>query len=255
MAEVQGNTRDGSRIGFGLGAVIIASTALVAVILGGLYTLGAEAWIKALFAWIDDLGWLGLVAFGLIDAIAMVLLLPASVFTIGAGFLFGTVRGVLVILLATTIGAVIAFLLGRTFSNRLRTHLQRYPKVCAVIDSAAAGGWRTVLLTRLVPFFPFKLSNYVFGLTTLRLRDFTMGTFIGIMPWTVTNVLVGALAGDITTALSTNRSRPPWEWGLYGVGLIALIVLLHTVGKRAAAALEEHGGGCAEVSDPPRRTV
>lgn len=45
----------------------------------------------------------------------------------------------------------------------------------------APRGCNIVLLTRLVPFFPFKLSNYFFGLTHSSLRGFVLGTIVAVV--------------------------------------------------------------------------
>ncbi len=250
--QVKESPAGSERANFGLGLTgfVLASTAFVALLLALLYGLGAKEWAIALLRWIDELGFAGMLVFGLIDAIAVVFLLPGAILTLGAGYLFGPVNGTLIIVVATGVGASIAFMLARGVGgSALHARLTRRPKVAAIIKSVSDGGCQTVLLTRLVPFFPFKLSNYVFGLTAVRFRDFAIGTFLGIVPLTVTNVLAGSLAGDIATAVSAERTRPWWEWGLYGGGLVALFFLLRGLGRRAEAELAKRRSTEASAPD------
>ncbi|MEQ8662349.1 MAG: TVP38/TMEM64 family protein, partial [Gammaproteobacteria bacterium] len=87
------------------------------------------------------------------------------------------------------------------------------------------------------PFFPFKASTYAFGLTTMRLRDFALGTALGIVPLTVVNVAIGALAGDVASVIASDRERAAWEWAVYAAGLIPLCILVVVIGRRAERRL------------------
>ena len=121
-----------------------------------------------------------------------------------------------------------------------------------ITSAISSGGWQVILLSRLIPFFPFKASNYVFGLMNFRFRDFLGATFVGIIPWSVTNVYIGWLAGDLATASATDRARTPLEWGLYAGGLVIAVGFLVYVGRRAERALREleQAGNDAAPADP-----
>jgi len=67
------------------------------------------------------------------------------------------------------------------------------------------------MLSRLVPFFPFKLSNYFFGLTRFSLRGLVFGTLVGIIPFSVHNVYLGAIAADLATLGTRTAHRTPLE--------------------------------------------
>jgi len=96
-----------------------------------------------------------------------------------------------------------------------------------------------VLLTRLIPFFPFKPANYVFGLAKFRLRDFVLGTVIGIIPFTLTNVYLGSIAADLATLGAGRQPRTPWQWGAYTVGLLIAIAALIYITRTAKRILAE----------------
>ena len=67
--------------------------------------------------WIQGLGPMGWVIFVLLYIAATVLLLPAVVLTLGAGAIFGILKGWIIVSTAATLGATSAFLIGRYFAR------------------------------------------------------------------------------------------------------------------------------------------
>ena len=92
----------------------------------------------------------------------------------------------------------------------------------------------------MVPFFPFKLSNYLFGIMRFPTLPFAAGTFLGIVPFSLHNVYLGALAADIATLGVRSSERSGLEWGLYGAGFLATIAVVLTVNRLAREALDEN---------------
>ena len=86
----------------------------------GLLTLLLLVWLlpvadylQAALAWIQanpSISWL---VYALLYMVATVLMLPGSILTLGAGFLFGLVYGYMLVAEASVIGATLAFLIGR----------------------------------------------------------------------------------------------------------------------------------------------
>lgn len=184
--------------------------------------------------WIAALGIWGQVLFVLIYVAATVLLIPGSALGLGAGALFGVVRGSVLISVASTLGATCAFLLGRYLARDWVTKkIEDKPSFAAMDRAVADEGWKIVFLTRLSPVFPFTLLNYAFGLTRVSLRDYVLASWIGMMPGTVMYVYLGSLA----RAEVADRQRTPAEWTLYGVGLLATIAVVAVVTRIARRAL------------------
>ena len=98
-------------------------------------------------------------------------------------------------------------------------------------------GWKIVGLTRLSPIFPFNLLNYAYGLTKVSLRDYFFASWIGMFPGTVMYVYIGSLAGSVATVGAEERVRTTGEWVLYGVGLVATVVVTIYVTRLARKAL------------------
>ena len=195
--------------------------------------------VVSFLEWLEGLGAWAPFLFILIDMLAVVLVLPGVILTLGAGFMFGILRGSLYVLIGTTIGATIAFLIARyLFGEKATGFFLGHSKLKLVNDEFKRAGWKFVLLTRLVPFFPFKLSNYLFGLMQISLQDFILGVFFGIMPFTITNVYIGSLAADLATIGSRTASRSKMEWTIYGIGVIIAIVAVIYITLMARKALD-----------------
>lgn len=115
--------------------------------------------------------------------VGTVLLLPGTVMSFVGAYLFGVWQGTLLTWIGATIGATLAFLvakaLGRDFVNQLLGG-----RLKALDERLSEHGFTGLLLIRLVPVFPFNGVNFGAGLTGIRLRDYVLGTALGILPGT-----------------------------------------------------------------------
>lgn len=226
--------------------VVVATVLLLAaaaVAVSGRIDIGPR--VVALLAWIDGMGAFGPLLLIAADVLVVVLVLPGVWLTLGAGFLFGVVEGSLYIVIGTSIGATIAFLVApHLLGPRSAAWLVRHPRARLLEGMLTESGWKIVLATRLIPFFPFKVANYVFGLARFRLRDFVAGTVLGIIPFTVTNVYIGSLAADLAVLGVRDGPRGNWEWFLYAGGAFvacAVVVYLARIARRILKAELERG--------------
>jgi uncharacterized membrane protein YdjX (TVP38/TMEM64 family) len=192
--------------------------------------------LKQALDWVGRLGPWGPAIFIAIYVVATVLLIPGSVLTLGAGAVFGLIRGTLIVSVASTLAATAAFLIGRYLARAaVARRIEGNEKFAAVDRAVAAEGWKVVFLTRLSPVFPFTLLNYAFGLTQVKLLHYVLASWIGMLPGTVMYVYLGSLA----QAASGERSRTTGEWILYGVGLLATIGVTIFVTRIARKALSQ----------------
>lgn len=114
------------------------------------------------------------------------LALPGVTFAILAGILFGPVLGTFCCSLATTIGAVLAFLLGRFFLKDTVKPMalkNKYLKKWLFGDSNQNQLF-VLMLTRLIPVFPYNLQNFAYGVTDIRFSTYTIGSFLFMIPGT-----------------------------------------------------------------------
>jgi len=114
----------------------------------------------------------------------------AAVMSLAGGALFGLGVGVVVISLASTIGATLACAVARYL---LRDAVnRRFGDRLARIDEGMAreGAWYLLSL-RLVPAFPFFVVNLLMGLTVMPLRTYFWVSQLGMLPATVVFVNAG----------------------------------------------------------------
>lgn len=226
-------------LGLSLKRRIVIGSVLLLAFVGTLFYFQKKIHVVSFLEWLDGLGAWAPFLFILIDMLVVVLVLPGVMFTLGAGFMFGVLRGSLYVIIGSTIGATIAFLIARYFfGERTTGFFLAHSKLKMVNNEFKRAGWKFVLLTRLVPFFPFKLSNYLFGLMQISLRDFVIGVFFGIMPFTITNVYIGSLVADLATIGSRTASRSKMEWTIYGIGVVIAIVAVIYITLMARKALD-----------------
>lgn len=189
---------------------------------------------------INGLGPWGPFLFAIFYILACVFFIPASLLTLGAGVIFGVLKGTVIVSISSIIGATAAFAVGRYFardwvSKRISGNL----KFKAIDDRVAEEGWKIVGLTRLSPVFPFNLLNYAYGLTKVSFRDFVLASWIGMLPGTIMYVYIGSLVGDLAGLTSGGGGRSTIEWTFYIVGFLATVAVTLYITHIARAALSK----------------
>jgi len=216
---------------------LLAAAVIIILFLAARY-FHIQELLRSSLDWVAGLGGWGPVIFISIYIAACVLFIPGSILTLGAGVLFGVVKGSLIVSVAATLGASCAFLVGRYFAREwVAQKIEGNPRFKAIDEAVAREGWKIVGLVRLSPIFPFNLLNYAFGLTKVSLRDYFLASWIGMIPGTVMYVYIGSLAGDLARLGAGGRSRTGAEWGLYVVGLVATITVTVYVTRLARKTL------------------
>jgi uncharacterized membrane protein YdjX (TVP38/TMEM64 family) len=217
--------------------IILALIVIAALIAAAKY-FDLQQVFRDTLAWISGLGPIAPLIFVVIYILACVLLLPGSILTLGAGVVFGVVKGSIAVSIGSTLGATGAFLVGRYLTRAwVSGKVAGNEKFTAVDEAVAREGWKIVLLTRLSPVFPFILLNYAFGLTKVSLKQFILASWAGMIPGTIMYVYIGSLAGDLASLGAGGRTRTTGEWILYGVGLLATLVVTVFVTRVAKKAL------------------
>ncbi len=177
-------------------------------------------------AWLRDAGLFGPLLFIALYALAAVLFLPGTVMTLAGGALFGPWWGFLFNLTGATLGATLAFLSARYVSGdwiarRGGVRLQ------ALIRGVEDEGWRFVVFVRLVPLFPFNLSNYALGLTRIPLPHYVLASFLAMAPGAFIYTWFGHAGREaLTDGEDLARTL------LLALGLFAVLVFLPRVIRR-----------------------
>lgn len=223
---------------------------LVVVALLAFRTFEGPQRLLAAVEWVRGAGLLGGLAFALLMLVATVLLLPASVLTLGAGFVWGPLVGFAVVLPSAVLASTAAFLLSRGVARAwVERRLGHSARFQAIDEAVGQGGLRLVLLLRLSPLLPFNLLNPTLGLTRVSLRDYVVGSAIGMAPGAFLYLYLGSLVTSASQLLSGDRpSAGSLGAALYALGLVATVVVTVWVTRAARAALSkalpaEAGGG------------
>jgi uncharacterized membrane protein YdjX (TVP38/TMEM64 family) len=189
--------------------------------------------------WIEDLGYVGGIAFILIYIIATIAFIPGSALTLGAGAVFGVLWGSLYVFVGATLGAIAAFLIGRYLARDwIGKRIEGNQQFVAIDQAVANSGVKIVLLTRLSPVFPFNLLNYAFGITGVRLKDYAIAS-IGMLPATVLYVYIGSLASDLARISNEQSTSTTLQWVIRILGFLATIFVTLYVTNLARKAIAE----------------
>ena len=188
--------------------------------------------------WVRGLGMWGPIALGAIYIPATILFLPGSLLTLATGFLFGVFRGTLTASLASTLGAAVAFFVGRFIARDwIQAKVSKSPKFKALDDAVAEQGFKVVLLTRLSPMFPFNFLNYALAMTRVSFREYLLASWLGMLPGTVLFVYIGSSLASLSEISSGEFEGGLASKILLGMGLIATIVVTTVAARMAQRAL------------------
>lgn len=229
-------TASGSRL------AAVLKVALAVVALGALILLGKElgGYVPRFAEWVDNLGFWGPVVFIAGYAAATVAFVPGSLLTLAAGAIFGLARGTLFVFFGSTIGASLAFLIGRYLARGVvERKLEGRPRFKRIDAAVAKQGRKIVFLMRLSPVFPFNLLNYALGLTKVRFVDYLIAC-LGMLPGTFLYVYYGKALGSLAAvAGGTQTEKGTADWVLLAVGLAATVAVTTVVTRIAKRALQE----------------
>lgn len=220
-------------------AVIAVVTTVALASIGQFVWPQAIAWIGAEFLnalrEAHDLGWVGVVlVFSMVTCSGV---LPASLIGMSAGAVYGVTLGFVISSTSILIGAVIAFLLSRSFLRPLiERNLGDKPRLSSLDGQIGHQGWRFVCLLRLSPVMPFAATSYALGLTSIRLGEYLAGT-LASLPSLLVYVLTGTVVK--TGVSSWNGHENSIRIALLVLGALSTAVVMiqmANVLRRAAPA-------------------
>lgn len=179
---------------------LVALLVLILVALGLALVIGVPS-TEQLREDVDNLGLWAPVVFAALYAVLTLAPLPLSVLTVAAGLLLGFGTGLVVVLVGAWSGAFLAFTLARGLGREAVERLAG-TRITRLDDLLERRGLRAVLIGRLSMVVPFTLMNYSAGLSSVRTRDYVIGTVVGIVPGTAAYVAVGAFGTSLLNPVS-----------------------------------------------------
>ena len=153
-----------------------------------------------------------------------------AIMTITGGFLFGQWLGAAYVVVAATVGASVVFLAARTaLGDLLRARAGPFLKKMEAGFRENALSYLLVL--RLVPIFPFFVVNLAPAFLGVRLRDFVIATFFGIIPATFVYARLGVGLGSIFDTGGEFSPKavltPEMVTALIGLSALALVPVVY----------------------------
>ena len=172
--------------------VVVAIIGIVAVVLRHYGVTESIQSVSEIKEKVDGFGVIAPLVYIVLYIMATVFLIPALAMTSLAGVAFGPVLGVVYVSIASVIGASVAFLIARYAAREMvEQWVARNEQLQKIDAGVEQHGWRMVMITRLVPLFPFNLQNYAYGLTRIRFFTYFFVSWLCMLPGTIAYVQVG----------------------------------------------------------------
>ncbi|MFL5844764.1 MAG: TVP38/TMEM64 family protein [Solirubrobacteraceae bacterium] len=205
----------------------------LAVVLAGLFAffaLSGSLSADRVQEWFDGLGAAGPFVFIAASALMTVSMFPGPLLAGASGLLFGTALGTPVSIASATLGAVLAFSLGRWWAHDAVEELAT-GRIARLRAWIGARGFFAVLYARLAPGVPYNVVNYAAGLSPVTLGAFSLATLVGCAPRAFAYT---ALGGNLD-----NLGSPE---------VIAALVVLVVMAVGGLVAIRRSGPGTARSS-------
>ncbi len=141
--------------------------------------------------------------FLIITTILVIFFVPISWFSAIGAFFFG-IKGAIYVITAGMIGSVISFYIAKVFQDDVMKFIRKiyYRKdrkvsLEEVSKKIELYGTGYVFFMRSMPFIPFSIANFISGVTSIRLKDYLLGTLMGLGPGQLATTYFFTKAVDI----------------------------------------------------------
>jgi len=124
---------------------------------------------------------------------------PITPICIVAGFYFGFYEGLIISIVGETLGAIVVFLYGRYLFKEyfLKMLGERFSKFKDGFNKSAIS---YLMFIRVVGGTPFGVQNLLPAILDMKLRDYFIATFFGVIPWAYILVSLGSGLSNIVEA-------------------------------------------------------
>jgi uncharacterized membrane protein YdjX (TVP38/TMEM64 family) len=220
---------------------------LVIILLVASIILRSEDVVEKTLVWIEGMDFAeSLFLISLYIPIS-IFFIPAFIISLATGFMLGVFPGFLIISTGTTLGAIVSFILARTVARGLiEQKLIGHHKFQSLDRAVGRQGFKVVLLSRIAPFLSYNVLNYMYGISQVSVRDYVLGTWLGMIPASVAFAFLGASARSIPDILADPTAsitgHPFWIIGgllLTGIILYFLVSRVKRVFDRIEHQLPE----------------
>jgi phospholipase D1/2 len=221
-----------NRLLWALAAMVIASIALALAYkhtaLGSWVTPeNAIAWVEA----IDGNWWAPLLVI-LSYSLAQVVMFPRPLITLAAVIAFGPYKGFAIAMTGILLASAVGYWIGMVVDEE-RIRRMAGPRLKRLREMLQRRGWLAVATVRVVPVAPFFVEGVVAGALRIGLHHLLIGTFLGMLPGTLTTTILG---DEVAAALTGARDV---NWAMVaaaGAVLAAIGLASHRWWKRMQAS-------------------
>ncbi len=163
---------------------------VILTLVGGFLTLVDEDALTSAF---KSMGVYAPFCYVMLLTVSLAVGIPGNIIAIAGGAIFGLVWGTVLSLIGSTLGAIAAFCLARyLLHDWFIKRFGHYSLLQQLNQTLANYAFNVVLATRFTPLSPFSLVNFLFGLTPIHLKTYVWGTFLGLIPLSITYSWLGA---------------------------------------------------------------
>lgn len=149
-------------------------------------------------------------------SLASVAAIPLAIIILASVMAFGSWPGLAYVLSGACLGAVISFGIGNYLGHDALCRLAG-ARVNRLSSRLARRGLLAIIVLRMTPIAPFAVVNMIAGTTHIRLRDFLLGTLIGMIP--------GALVMTVFADQIVKAIFEPGKGILLLIGLTLVLVV------------------------------
>lgn len=179
----------------------------------------------------EDVKSWGAAGVGLTAGLALahaVLPYPAELLCLAAGFAYGFVPGLALMLVVWTASCLLAYWLARRFGRPLVQRFVDQAALARAEERVAGASATTLLALRVIPIVPYNVVSYPSGMFRVPLGRFTWTSTLGLAPQLALVTYFGSEAEELSPA--------DWRIWAVGYGWLALIVLGRRLARRLEAA-------------------
>ena len=209
--------------------IVVISVAIIASI----YWHHTFLFAKSILQWIGMHFVVGSFIFILLFVVLTTFAIPASLIAIGCGFVYchhfgisGLIIACLIVWIGCSLGAILTFFMSRyLFRNCILRFAQNNTKFNVIEAVVQRHGLKVAVVIRLSPIFPFVMTNYIFGVTSIRTTHYILG-LIGILPGCAFYPFIGSTIShlsDISRA-DSKVSKSPTGLAILIIGSVMTVI-------------------------------
>ena len=164
-----------------------------------------------------------LILFTIIYVISIAISLPIGSFlTFIGGYIFGAYYGFFSVIIGATVGALILFMIIKVgILKTIGSIHQKSELINKIKFGIDKNIWSYLFFIRFFPIFPFWLVNIAPAILGVRLLPYTVTTFFGIMPGSLSIILIGSGVEDIVN----KKVDFAWNFSDHKFFFIGLLIL------------------------------